>query len=60
MGKTPQNGWFIMVPNPIKMDDLGVPLLLETYIYPQVCYQILDVAYQVTFVCYLWAFTSAS
>ena len=20
----PQNGWFIMVPNPIKMDDLGV------------------------------------
>ncbi len=26
----PQNGWFIMVPNPIKMDDLGVPLFLET------------------------------
>ena len=29
----PQNGWFIMVPNPIKMDDLGVPLFLETPLY---------------------------
>ena len=28
---SPQNGWFIMVPNPIKMDDLGgVPIFLET------------------------------
>ena len=38
LGENPQNGWFILIiiiimENPIKMDDLGVPLFLKTPIY---------------------------
>jgi len=31
--KIPQNGWFIKMENPIKMDDLEVPLFSETPIF---------------------------
>ena len=35
--RVPQNGWFI-IENPIKMDDLGIPLFLETSKFCQVLF----------------------
>ena len=39
LGVGPQNGWFIMVPNPIKMDELGVktPIFGNTHIEYDPC-----------------------
>ena len=36
--RVPQNGWFIMVPNPIKMDDLGgnTPIFGNTHMNLQI------------------------
>ena len=39
-----QNGWFIME-NPIKMDDLGVPLFLET---PKCCFSVCKTSQNLT------------
>ena len=48
----PQNGWFIME-IPIKMDDLGVPLFLETSIYKFFCPVVLSCLFFFVFFCLL-------